>query len=71
LELRFRTARTTVDIDLSVQRVVAAVEEDANQIVRDMLQNAASFSLGDWFEYTIGPPIMDLDAAPCGRADFF
>ena len=68
LELRFRTARATVDIDLTVQRVAAATEADANQIVRDMLQDAASFSLGDWFEYTIGPPVLDLDAAPYGGA---
>lgn len=47
LELRFRTARATVDIDLTVQRIAAATEADANQVVRDMLQDAASFSLGD------------------------
>ena len=70
LELRFRTARATVDIDLTVQRVAAATEDDANQIVRDMLQNAASFQLDDWFEYTIGPPAMDLDAAPYGGARY-
>jgi hypothetical protein len=68
LELRFRTARATVDVDLTVQKVTAATEADANRIVRDMLQDAASFSLGDWFEYTIGPPMMDLDAAPYGGA---
>jgi hypothetical protein len=66
LELRFRTARATVDIDLTVQRIVAATESDANQTVRDMLQDAANVSLGDWFEYTIGPPVLDLDAAPYG-----
>jgi hypothetical protein len=70
LELRFRTARATVDIDLTVQRIAAATEADANQIVRDMLQEAASFSLGDWFEYSIGPPVLDLDAAPYGGARF-
>lgn len=31
LELRFRMARATVDIDLTVQRVAAATEADANQ----------------------------------------
>ena len=70
LELRFRTARATVDIDLTVQRVAAATEADANQIVRRMLQDAAAFSLGDWFEYTIGPPVLDLDAAPYGGARY-
>lgn len=70
LELRFRTARATVDIDLTVHRVVAATEADANQVVRDMLQDSASIRLGDWFEYTIGPPVMDLDAAPYGGARY-
>ncbi len=70
LELRFRTARATVDIDLTVQRVTAATEADANQIVRDMLQDAVRLSLGDWFEYTIGPSMLDLDAAPYGGARF-
>jgi hypothetical protein len=70
LELRFRTARATIDIDLTVQRVATAAEGDANQVLRDMLQDAASFSLGDWFEYTIGPPVLDLDAAPYGGARY-
>lgn len=70
LELRFKNARATIDIDLTVQRVTAANQDEANQIVRDMLQEAASFSLGDWFEYIIGPPIMDLDAAPYGGARY-
>lgn len=69
-ELRYRTARATIDIDLTVQKIEATTESDANQIVRDMLQDAASFSLGDWFEYTIGSPMLDLDAAPYGGARF-
>lgn len=68
LELRFRMARATVDIDLTVQRVAATIEAD--QAVRDMLQEAAGFSLGDWFDYTIGPPSLELDAAPYGGARF-
>jgi hypothetical protein len=70
LELRFRAARATIDIDLTVQRIAAATEVEANEIVRDMLQDAAKFSLGDWFEYTVGPPVLDLDAAPYGGARF-
>jgi hypothetical protein len=70
LELRFKTARATIDIDLTVQRIAAATETDSNLIVRDMLQDAASFPLGDWFEYTVGPPVLDLDAAPYGGARF-
>jgi hypothetical protein len=70
LELRFRAARATTDIDLTVQRIAAATEVEANEIVREMLQDAAKLSLGDWFEYTVGPPVLDLDAAPYGGARF-
>ena len=46
LELRFRTARGTIDIDLTAQRVAVATEDDADQIVRGMLQDAASLQFG-------------------------
>ena len=68
LELRFKAARSTVDIDLTVQWVPASAGDDQNQIVRDMLQTAAVVSFGDWFEFTFGPPVMDLTAAPYGGA---
>src|SRR5258705_12122199 len=60
LELRFKAARSTVDIDLTLQRVVAATSGsgDTNQVVREMLQGVADVPLGDWFEYVIGPPVM-------------
>ena len=35
-----------------------------------MLQEAAAIDLGDWFEYRIGSPVMDLAAAPYGGARF-
>jgi len=72
LELRFRAARSTVDIDLTLQRVVAETspDGDANQVVRAMLQSAADTPLGDWFEYAIGPPVLDLTAAPYGGARY-
>ena len=70
LELRFKAARSTVDIDLTVQRVAASAGDDENQVVRQMLQSAAAVALGDWFEFTIGPPVMDLTAAPYGGARY-
>lgn len=71
LELRFKTARSTIDIDLSVQTVVAATgQANVSRAVREMLQSAASISLGDWFEYRIGSPVMDLEAAPYGGARY-
>ena len=70
LELRFKAARSTVDIDLTVQRVPASASGDQNQIVREMLQSAADISLGDWFEFAVGPASMDLTAAPYGGARY-
>jgi hypothetical protein len=65
LELRFKAARSTIDIDLTLQPVVgAAGQSDVSRVVREMLQSAASVSLKDWFEYNIGSPVMDLEAAP-------
>ncbi|MGA8086725.1 MAG: nucleotidyl transferase AbiEii/AbiGii toxin family protein [Terracidiphilus sp.] len=71
LELRFKSARSTIDIDLTVQRVTGALEgREAVQAIREMLQERASVSLDDWFEFTIGSPTMDLAAAPYGGARY-
>jgi hypothetical protein len=71
LELRFKSARSTIDIDLTVQRVAGATEgAEAAQAIREMLQARASVSLDDRFEFTIGPPMMDLTAAPYGGARY-
>jgi hypothetical protein len=71
LELRFKAARSTVDIDLTLQRIpVVAGSGSVTGIVREMLQRAADVPLGDWFEYNIGPPILDLNAAPYGGARY-
>jgi hypothetical protein len=72
LELLLKQARATIDIDLTMQRpaTVGADAVDTNRAVREMLQNAAGVSLGDWFEYTIGPAVVDLDAAPYGGARY-
>src|SRR5271167_49629 len=50
LELRFKAARSTIDIDLTVQGVVAATSagDDTNQVVRQMLQSVANIPLGDY-----------------------
>src|SRR5438094_267080 len=72
LELRFKAARATVDIDLTLQRAVAATGPggDTNQVVQKMMQRAADAPFGDWFEFVIGPPAMDLIAAPYGGARY-
>jgi len=64
-------ARSTVDIDLTIGRVDDAPDSsDVNQVVRELLQAAASLPLGDWFEFTIGSPVMDITAAPYGGARY-
>jgi hypothetical protein len=71
LELRFKSARSTIDIDLTVESVAGTSEgREAAQAIREMLQARASVSLDDWFEFMIGPPIMDLTAAPYGGARY-
>lgn len=70
LELRFDTARSTVDIDLTLRNVPNTKRGDANERIRGLLQRAAGIDLRDWFEFLIGPPIMDLNAAPYGGARF-
>ena len=37
---------------------------DINQVVWEVLQTAGGLPLGDWFEFTIGSPMMDITAAP-------
>jgi len=71
LELRFRSARSTVDIDLTVHRVDTEIAgDDVNRAVREMLQQAAGIGLGDWFVFAVGQPVMDLTAAPYGGARY-
>ena len=71
LELRFKTARSTIDIDLTLHPVVGVTgQAEVSRVVREMLQSAASVSLEDWFEFRIGSPVMDLEAAPYGGARY-
>lgn len=73
MELRIKAARTTKDIDLTMRSVVSSDEEKddkKNLAVLEKLQEAAALSSGDFFVYTIGEPIADLDAAPYGGARF-
>ncbi|MFN0106358.1 MAG: nucleotidyl transferase AbiEii/AbiGii toxin family protein [Bryobacteraceae bacterium] len=72
MELRLKASRSTVDIDLALQRLPTGATDsgNTNRLVREMLQSAASGPLADWFEYTIGSPILDLTAAPYGGARY-
>src|SRR5579864_6930865 len=52
LELRFKAARSTIDIDMTLQRVIATAEAgNAVRAIREMLQAAADASRDDWFQY--------------------
>jgi predicted nucleotidyltransferase component of viral defense system len=68
MELRIQTARTTRDIDLAVRNLPSKKWD--NVVSRGLLENAARVDLKDGFEFTIGAPTMDLDAAPYGGSRF-
>ncbi|MGB8988363.1 MAG: nucleotidyl transferase AbiEii/AbiGii toxin family protein, partial [Candidatus Sulfotelmatobacter sp.] len=73
MELRIKAARTTKDIDLTMRSVFSSggkKDDKKNLAVLEQLQEAAAFSGDDFFVYTIGEPISDLDAAPYGGARF-
>jgi Nucleotidyl transferase AbiEii toxin, Type IV TA system len=73
MELRIKAARTTKDIDLTMRSVFSSDEkkdDKKNLAVLEKLQEAAAFSSDDFFVYTIGEPIADLEAAPYGGARF-
>jgi hypothetical protein len=73
MELRIKAARTTKDIDLTMRGVLSPGEKKDNRknlAVLEKLQEAAAFRTDDFFVYTIGEPISDLDAAPYGGARF-
>jgi hypothetical protein len=71
LELQFKAARSTVDIDLTLFRAVTAPEGiDADQAIREWLQQYASIDTGDFLEYLIGAVQLDITAAPYGGARY-
>jgi hypothetical protein len=66
MELRIKSARTTRDIDLALRSMPGSGSQWDDTAVRRSLQDLADADLGDGFEFFIGEPTMDLDAAPCG-----
>ena len=67
MELRMRTARTTKDIDLSLP---ANAPSGMKRQVLQHLQAGAARDLKDFFVFTIGQPMLGLDAAPEGGARY-
>jgi hypothetical protein len=70
MELRIKSARTTRDIDLAVRSMSGSGGQWDDAAVRLLLQDLANADLGDGFEFLIGEPTMDLDAAPYGGSRF-
>ena len=70
MELRIRAARTTRDIDLALLQSPTTAKEWEVEAVTAMLRQSGAINLNDGFEFTIGDPTMDLDAAPYGGGRF-
>lgn len=72
MELRVSSARATKDIDLAMRdfALLGTDSEKQNDTILEMLQQAANKGFNDYFIFTVGAPILDLDAAPYGGARF-
>lgn len=69
------SARATKDIDLSIPHLyrLGIDAEDArepNAVILERLREAVALALDDGFEFRIGEPTAELDAAPYGGARF-
>ncbi len=72
VELRIHESRGTKDIDLALKDMKPFKKDGQinKEAIFDLLQEKASIDLDDFFVFTVGKPIMDLDAAPYGGARF-
>lgn len=71
LELRISKARSTTDLDLTVQVDKIDPRQAYSQIeIAELLQAAAVIELPDYFVYRVGAAQNDLDAAPYGGTRF-
>lgn len=69
MELRLAESRTTRDIDLGTRRPLRG-EGSVTDRMLSLLQKSVGMDLGDFFTFTIGKVMMDIDAAPYGGARF-
>ena len=71
LELRMKQARATKDIDLTLRHSLGTDKElPLKDAIFEALAKAAARNLGDFFSFSIGEAMLDLDAAPYGGARF-
>jgi len=69
MELRLTESRTTRDIDLGMRRPMSGAGAVAERMLT-LLQKEAGADIGDFFTFTIGQAMMDIEAAPYGGARF-
>jgi predicted nucleotidyltransferase component of viral defense system len=72
MELRFRLARTTKDIDLTFHEGTRLAKDpgERRKQVRAMLQDSAAIQIDDYFEFLVGEPRDELDGAPGGGSRY-
>lgn len=72
LELRLQESRATKDIDLSLKEgnFLAGNVEARIEALKEALIAKARIDLGDYFEFLVSGPKMELDGAPYGGARF-
>jgi predicted nucleotidyltransferase component of viral defense system len=70
LELRIKEARATKDIDLALSRAMDPEDTPLKSAVHQKLAREAGRDLGDFFSFTVGEAMADLDAAPYGGARY-
>jgi hypothetical protein len=72
MQLRVNSARATKDIDLAMREVklLSQNEDDRISALLELLRAEARKDLGDFFSFSIGPSIIELEAAPYGGSRF-
>lgn len=72
LELRLQESRATKDIDLSLKetKFLKGNENERIDAIKETLIEKSRIDLGDYFEFLITGPKIELDAAPYGGARF-
>lgn len=66
MELRFRIARATKDLDFTVRAVSGA----PGDVLLEHLQEAGRRDLSDFFSFRVGEAMTDLDGAPYGGSRY-
>ena len=72
LKLRLQESRATKDIDLALKetKFLKGSENERIDAIKEALIEKSRIDLGDYFEFLITGPKMELDAAPYGGARF-